>query len=571
MRAPSLARAFPVLLLLAAALAVSHPAAAQEGAITVSGRVLSDAGEPLAGVQVSGYTYQEDGARSALGSSDDTLTDDEGRYTLQLDAGKGWINVYYEKWRQSDGREISIDSARDGVDFTLTTPPPKTARIEGTVIGPDGQPIEGAEVSLQYACCYAMEASSEPVVASDTPAYDGENSSKGGVASTRPAIMPYPYYDDHASARTGSDGKFSFEAYAGPRQVVASAKGYAQTTVQVDAEDNATTTVEIALEKVPDRDAVLTGRVVDSLTGSPIANAQVNLRSLEWGRYAYATTGADGSFRIQTVPGWTEVSVSFWATYAEPMAADSAGIVAPRGLEQQYYPHTALVKLERGETSDDIRLDPKPKPTIALLGYVVDPDAKTGVSGAHVNVWNHETGDWGEATTDATGSFRVLVRAGHYTISAWKEGHLGGSQTFVVTSEPTQRHDMLLPKGTARWAPCDDTDCGGPIYYADGAKAGEGSAGASVASAPAPAPAPAPAERGLDAQDESASMTGASTERAATFSGSGGDLPPYDPADTTSIPAAQREKPVAEVAAPGALLAALALAGAAAVAMRRRR
>ena len=594
MRAPILGLSVPILLLAAAFVTAIPTAAAQddEAIRTISGRVVSDEGKPLAGVSVSAQTYQDDPYRSSVGSNAQTITDEEGRYTLELREGKGWINVYYEKWRRGDGREISITGDADDVDFTLIAPPPKTAIIVGTVVGPNGEPIEGAEVNLQYVCCQIYE----------TPASDGASGKHSGASSdeamTRPAVYPYPYpyQDDYQYARTDEDGKFRFEAYAGPRQVMAWAKGYAQTTVQFEAEDNDTTEVEVELVKVPARDAIIEGRVVNAETGLPVKNAQINVRSLEWGRYAWAQTDDDGEFRVETLPGWTELSVSYYE-YAEPVALEAeveSKLIVPRPTGQQYYPYATLVDLEDGGNDLKVELEPKPKPTIALIGYVVDPGAKKGVEGARVSVWNHETSDWGEAITDKTGSYKILVRPGHYTINAWKEGYLSGGQSFQIGQEPTQRKDVLLPKGETRYAPCyDDSDCGGGypmLMYAEASKGGYATATPTVGTAPAadsgsgtaaaePAPAPAmadgdaPQARGV-AMEESATSGSDASSRSGTaaFSGSGGGLPEYDPSNAGALPAAQTTEPGAKAPVPaaGVLVAALALIGAALVAARRK-
>lgn len=584
----------PLLLLTASfAMSVPHAIAQETETYTISGRVTSDAGAPLSGVLVNAYSYSEDGARRMMMPEEDrsanAVTDADGRYSFELAAGKGWINVYYEKWRQSDGRELSIDSDQT-IDFTLRTPPPKDAIIEGRVVDANGDPISGAEVSLQYGCCYAMPAKEAKPEPSDPVA----DSNASTAASPAIAIMP-PYHDDYQTMVTGDDGRFRFEAYPGPRQISAWAKGFAQTTVEVEAVANETKTVEVELEKVPAADAVVEGRVIDSATGAPLANAQVNLRGLEWGRYAYAETGADGSFRFTTIPGWAEISVSYYPRYDEPIPLAADGSVAKptmvvRGNE--YYPSTQLVRLASGDNEVNVALDPKPKPTIALTGYVVDPDTEKAVPDAHVAVWNHETGDWGEAITDATGSYRILVRAGHYSANAWKEGYLGGSQTFVVTGEPAQRFDLLLPKGTTKWAPCYEGDdaCGGPIMYARGGEVGYayaeggGASGGGATTEPkavgsttgAPPPAPAVAPQSTSAATEDASSAGATAggdrSRAASFEGSGGGLPEYDPdASPTTIPGNERgDAPLSEVPGLGLVGALLALGVAVLVISRRR-
>lgn len=557
MRIALLGLTMPILLLSAAFAGFAPHAAAQDASVhTVSGRVVSDAGDPIEGARVSGYTYVEDRKMESAYQNAEAVTDADGRFALKLAAGKGYVNVWYEKWRIGDGRDLVVEADVTDLTFTLRTPPPRTATISGVVLGPSGEPIEGAQVTLGYGCCYAMPAEVETS--------DGGGAS-GVAAPSRVAFMP-PVYDDSQTTTTDALGRFAFQVYAGPRQVTAWAKGYAQESAEVEARENEITEVTLRLDKIPARDAVLVGRILDADTGLPVAGAVVSARSLEWGRYAEARTGADGRYRFVTMPGWTEVSVNVWPDYGEPKPLAEADALVVRALptDPQYFASTTLTKLGSGENVLDVELDAKPRPTIVLLGYVVDSDAKKGVAGARVNVWNQETGDWGEAITDATGSFRVLVRPGHYSGSAWKEGYLGGTQTFLVTEAATQRVDLLLPRGETRYVPCYDEEECGPVVMDESKAVAVG--------APEPAPAVAEGPRtATAAQDADASNAGApgpDTSRTASFSGSGGGLPPYDPAQTGAIPAAERSTPT-EVPGVGAL-ALMAIVGLAALALRRR-
>jgi protocatechuate 3,4-dioxygenase beta subunit len=609
MRTTSFGLAMPILLLLAATFAMVAPqASAQETFYAISGHVVSDTGVPIEGVRVSGYTYSDDPSSGEYRNSE-VITDADGLFKLDLAPGKGYLNVYYDEWRQGDGREIVVtDADQTDLVFTLKTPPPKTAIVSGTVLDPVGNPVEGATVTLQYACCYAMPATAEtppePAPVAEPTSPQDANTTTSDPGSTgctpeecgvtdakmvRPSVMP-PSYDDYATATTSADGRFSFKAYSGSRQITAWAKGYAQTSVDVIAVENEETDITVQLEKVPAKDAVLVGRVVNAVTGLPIGNAQVSVRSLEWGRYADARTEADGSYRITTLPGWTEISVNVYDWYAEPMPMDATTsssdaairIAEPTGKDQ-YFQHTSVVKLASGDNELDTKLTPKPKPTLALIGYVVDPDAKVGVEGVHVNVWNQQTGDWGEAVTDDTGSFKILVSPGHYSGNVWKDGYLGGSQTFFVTDEAIQRVDFILPKGTTKWAPCyEDSDCGPILYAAEMSKSsgsgGVASDGATATSQGAPSYAPSARTEESQAPPVASSTSGdvssgdgPDKSRAATFSGSGGGLPAYDP-DETGVPVTPGVSQGGATEVPGlGLVALLAVGAMGALAIRRRK
>ena len=609
------------ILVVFSALAASAPpaAAAESPSYVVSGKVLADDGTPLEGAHVRGYTEGPEG-----GSGDSATTAADGTFRLKLFPGKGHLAVAYPEWNAYEGKDLLVEGNVTDLTFTFRAPPPKTAIVEGRVVGADGQPVEGARVHLQQACCSAMPATqpgrgatepgaTEPAVAEEgtsppPPVEGGEGDATTSSPEPDARIMPVPCcygYDHGQSVTTGADGAFRFATYGGPRELLVEAKGYAQERVQVEAKDGQTVTQEVKLLQAPGRDATLKGRVVDASTGAPIANAQVVVANQEWSRHEYASTGADGSYSIRTIPGWTHLSVHVFShAYGEPMplAASDAPVTdgATTGVSiakplpgggdgKQYYPYTLAFRLASGETTRDLKLEAKPAPTIVLQGYVVDPDAKKGVPGAQVNVWNQDTGDWGHATTDATGSYKILVRPGHYTMSSWAEGHLPGAAVFVIgEDEKLKRVDVESPEGQTRYVPCDDcyshawrgeaaptSDGGsGKLAHAEDADAAPRTA-APGASPTMPAPAPGLAG-GLGAESRSAAPGGAGT----AYVGTGGGLPPYDASSpATSGQQAQGETAGAPVDAgqkqqvPGlGILGALAALGiAAAVLVARRR
>ncbi|MEA3201336.1 MAG: Carboxypeptidase regulatory-like domain [Thermoplasmata archaeon] len=558
-----------VLVLFATAVVPAIPRAWAAGGerYAVSGVVLSDAGEPLAKAQVSAYVSAD-----GYGANDQTVTDETGAYTLSLPAGQGNVNVYYAPWRASAGRDVTVSANLTGVDFKLVTPPPKTAIVEGRVLGPDGAPVEGATVSLGYACCIAY------ATATPAPTTAESDSASSGTTSAMPIRAPGPYYGDFPDpVTTGADGAYRFATYGGSYQMTAWAKGFAQTTQTVEAKDNETVKQDVKLERVPAADAIVEGKVVDARTGLPVANAQVYVSNLAWSRSNFTTTDEKGAFRVATLPGWSQITISAEANrlVPEPMATDDKIVArplpAPGGeAGPAYYQYQHALSLVPGSNPVDVKLAPKPAPSVALVGYVVDHDAKTGVASAWVNVWNQDAGEWGNAQTDATGSYKILVRPGHYTINAYADGYLGGAESFVLGADPSQaRQDVQVVKGAPRYAPCDE-GCGGPIMYEKGIAASSAPDAAPATAPTAASPSPASARDAASAAPTAGGASGASSSGAQAYSGTGGGLPPY------SESAAGTPTPTGEAGAtkpaPGPALALLVGAVAlAALAARRRR
>lgn len=553
-----------------AALVHAAPLATAEDAAShaVSGLVVDDAGNPVAEAYVYGWTSSSDGVQTY----DKNVTAKDGSFTLHLTDGKGQLSASHPQYRMGASLDVVVSGDTKGLRLVLPTPPPRTAVVEGRVLDAAGNPIEGAQVTLGQGCCYLMEGetkgappptdANETTVSSDSGGGSSGSAGSATIAPTRPAIW---YDGDAQSATTGKDGKYRFETYAGPRQVTAYAKGYAQESATVQAIENQTVTADLRLDKVPDANAVLNVRVVDAKTGAPLAGAGVNLQNAEWSHYAYGSTGADGAVTLKSLPGWSTVNVYYYG-YNDVVAMEggvATDLARPIGTPQkQYYAYVATLRLAPGEQTLDVKLEPKPEATIVLTGYVVDPDAKTGVPDANVNVWNQDTGDWGSATTDATGSYKILVRPGHYTMNAWAQGHLPGAKTFVVADgEATKRVDVEAPAGEQRWAPCVD-GCPEPMpLYAEKDAAGGASGAPAITTMEGRSTADLGAKTDAPQADGTTAAGDAATTRNYAYQGSGGGLPPYD-ANAASAETEQKtsDVPMAGVALVLAAIAALALA-----------
>lgn len=566
-----------LLVLFTGAAALSLPQAiAQESAteVAVSGVVVDGDGNPLEGVDVSGSSWNEAGSSS----DDHAVTDEDGAFTLHLLPGKAYVNAWYREWNRGQSLEILLTSdGEDDLELEIVAPPPRDATVTGRVFGSDGKPIEGARVTIGQGCCYYGYGETKPLVreAEPAPATDADaaapeestaasgdgTSGSAGMSSEPARIAPdYCCYDyDYRETLTDAEGRYEFQTYGGPRAVTAMARGHAQTTVQVDAIAGETVELDIQLEKVPDATAVLAGRVLDAKTGLPVPNAYVSLSNLEWSRWNSTTTGKDGSFRFQTIPGWVQISVNAqtWTIDAvaveEGVSTDGADAVLtrPGSISSPAYKSLAQsFELADGETERDFRIVPKDAPTIVLTGYVVDPQTKKAVPNAWLNIWNQDTGDWGSAQTDKDGSYKILVRPGYHQVSAYAEGYLSATDMVdVEDGEAAVRFDLDMPKGVAKYAPCDDCYQPYPVaersyappaagdvdYAADDA---DGGSGAQLMSATSAEESAKNAPMGFASGEPGDDGT-----RAASYVGEGGGLGPYDPDATDAAGSAQNPVP----------------------------
>ena len=110
---------------------------ARTGAIY--GRVLNEAGAPVAGTQV--WTGPGDGTTFERA----TVTGDDGRYVLpHARIGTYWVNTVFEGYLTQSAEDIEVQAGRDTgpVDFVLQDSP----KIQGRVVDGDGRGIEDARL-----------------------------------------------------------------------------------------------------------------------------------------------------------------------------------------------------------------------------------------------------------------------------------------------------------------------------------------------------------------------------------------------------------------------------------------
>ncbi len=130
------------------------------------------------------------------------------------------------------------------------------------------------------------------------------------------------------------------------------------------------------------------GQVRDTVTGEPVANAEVRMR----GSGLYATSGSDGSFLIDSVlPGRyaVEVAIPPWDTLGVPLPARTVQVSAGAAIRTDLWVPT-LAAIEH-ELCPDMPLNPHESSDSTKLGTgilrgTLRTDAGTGVGNAPITV-----------------------------------------------------------------------------------------------------------------------------------------------------------------------------------------
>ena len=544
-------------LLVAAPLTAAESPKPAEG--TVSGRVTDPSGAPV----IATVTYHSDTARYAS----DTRTSSDGSYIITIPSGPGRLHFSASGF---ESRSVSVegDGTAKTLDVTLRELPGPTAVLEGRVVDDRGNPVPGAFVTL-------------------SPMYYGYGyAESGGSGATAPAYDPYCCYgggDDRYQTRTATTdatGSYRITHYAGTHHLSVSASNHATTTRTVTLQDGQTVTEDVTLKVVPAESVTLRGVIRDASTGEPVKGARVQVYSIQWGKwYPEVVTDATGAYSVQVLPGYTRLSAYAWKYEApayDTPTASSDGMVAPdqgaskpadwryvEGAAKNYYPTSAHLDTREGQTlTRDLSLTPRPEPSIALVGYVVDEAAGKGLAGITVTVSNLQTGEWGSAVTDAAGSYRILVNPGYLMVSVYTPGYFERADHLPVPAGARElRHDLLLTAGEV-------THIGGGWYGGyerayDTPMAG-GKTGYAAPGAPATTDS-ATREGGMT--QPPGGQVAQNRQTGAAYSGGGGGLPPYSgpaPASGSNAPAGGDRA----VPAPAALLA-LGVLALAALARRR--
>ena len=303
--------------------------------LAVAGRVVDDLGEPLTRFRVSAVLKGK-GMLATLGADteESSFEDDEGRFRLEGVREGAWTLVARAEGH-GKSEEVVVDVPQaEGEDVLIAVP--RAASVSGVVLGPAGRPVEGAEVSLQFAM-------------SDFANMDARND-----------LMNRP------RAATEADGSFLLEGLTpGALTIEATHERYAVSSgapVELEASEQVEGVVLTLREG-----GTLTGEVFDA-EGEPDVGRQV-LAQIPAGRFEqrYVTTDGDGEFVLEHVtPGsWQVMTFNLTDMQAPTEGSDDAADMS-KFLENMKF---TMAEVKDGETTH-VTLGAPPADPVRVHGLV---------------------------------------------------------------------------------------------------------------------------------------------------------------------------------------------------------
>ncbi len=263
-----------------------------------------------------------------------------------------------------------------------------------------------------------------------------------GTAVTNATVSIYKQNGNgYASTTVNSLGEYSFQVTGGTWQLSIYATNwpadwsYAWSDKdKVTFADDSTTESKTHPFIVDSVNSTVKGRIVKS-TGAALSSSwstSLNFANAK-NQYFYANVGADGSFETKVSAGTYKVS----------------GYTSEAGFS---LPKIDNFDIEDSKEKDfgNIVLSEK---TDIISGTILD-NTGAGVANVSVYAWKDDPYDWANATTDANGSYSMLVAPGTWRVSAWPQwnsGYIysGDPKNVTVTSGVTATANFTFKKCTA--------------------------------------------------------------------------------------------------------------------------
>jgi len=373
--------------------------------LELRGVVATEAGSSVSDFDVRAVRIVEGAIGStATNRSSESFKSAEGSFVLDdLIAGRWRVDVVADGYARSESQTIELPS-NESLRFVIGAP----AAIEGVVLGPEGDHVADATVSVET----------------------GESKWQAQFADSSP--MP--------SAVTDDRGRFRLTGVrAGEVSLSATATGFAKSptlvlTVGSGAEENG------AVLQLT-RGGRITGEILEE--GKPAPDRVITL--VQWQRNAFDTSlaesDANGRFEFNNVePGlWNIVAMDLKADWSSTDKGDSMS-------QRMASMKSAQVRVREG-SEDHVVLGALPKSPLVLGGRITQGDEP--YVGAMVLVSSIEDGPIAEALTtavDENGEYSITLDGpGGYQLSVSRMGRASGEvSAFAFVYELEDKPEVLI-------------------------------------------------------------------------------------------------------------------------------
>jgi protocatechuate 3,4-dioxygenase beta subunit len=345
----------------------------------VAGRIVDDAGSPLAGAHVAAVAY-EDGGRAPAHDWVSAVTREDGAY--EIASLRPDLRHVLQARKEGYGTVIHDFPDDEQAHARLALPDvvlPRPGAVRGELVDEQGAPYPGREITLY-----------------------GWNPDRGRFGSR---ASQADMYVGERSARTDQRGRFAFVDVApGPYYVL---RGQLP-----DSHESFTRPVEVragettgSVRIVFPRGRAIAGRVIAS-DGGATPVVYVSVDPLGEGTSADVECALDGSFRAGGLSGARYVLTAY--PYPRPEDERSG----------RWFVATSVEDVAAG--SEDVVIELRAGS--AIRGRVVDLDGRA-VAGATVSASDATTAWLGSAESDAEGRFTLRVpTGGHADVRACPPG-----------------------------------------------------------------------------------------------------------------------------------------------------
>jgi len=301
----------------------------------------------------------------------DTYSNSDGYYAMNVAAGEIDVNVhktgYFSNYTDLYYIEENVTL---WVNFSMIPYPPENSVVCGYIIDSiTEEPIYDADVDLRW--------------------NDEEHS-----------YWNYTYTD--------SDGYYIMNVAAGNIKIYSYADGYFYNySLSYEIEENETLWVNISMDPYPQENSLVCGYVIDSVSGEPIDDADVNI---EWEDYEGHSkwndtySNSDGYYAINVAAG--EIKLNIYA-------------------DEYFYYYSEWYQIGENETLwINISLDPRPPENSKVCGYITDTLTGFPIRNADVELeWKDDEGHsvWNDDYSNYNGYYEISVASGEIQLTVYAE------------------------------------------------------------------------------------------------------------------------------------------------------